>query len=298
MQSDRPSSTAKLIARCTLLAAHKQEWQGLVPINAIAPLEQMLTAAGGGLWFGAALRHAWLRTLLFRGEQAVLPGIILHYLARKQWIEKAVIAALHAGAEQVVVLGAGFDTLAWRLHRDWPAVFFCELDHPATQRPKFAALAALGPRANFALQSADLATELPSTALERERRFDRRRRTCVVAEGLLMYFPEGRVTELLCDLAGLPSATVAFTFMEPGPDGRAAFRGRRTAINAWLHLQREPFAWAVHRADLVAFLSTAGLQIKSLAGADELRSLILAPAGLAGAALAEGESLCCATSPP
>ena len=295
MRADRPSSTARLIASCTLLAAREPTLQPLVPEGAADLLQQILAATEGGGWFDFALRHAWPRTLLLAGERAVLPGIIAHYLARKRWLEKRAIAALDVGCEQLVVLGAGFDTLAWRLHRTRPAVQFFELDHPATQRPKAAALA---PGKNLALLPADLAHILPSFVLHRDSRFDPSRRTCFIAEGLLMYFPESRVREILSDLAHEPASTLAFTFMAPGANGRAEFRGGSAAIGAWLRLRREPFAWALAPDQLAAFLRPLGLHLRAVAGARELHAEILAPAGLAAAPLAEGEHLCLASTAP
>lgn len=298
MRADRPSSTAKLIARCTLLAARDPSFQLLVPAADPARLAAVLDRCGPASWLDHAVRHPWTARWLWRAEGALLPGIIAHYLARKRWLEQRVAAALNHGCEQVVVLGAGFDTLAWRFHRAWPAVLFCELDHPATQRPKSAALAALPPDENFVLQPTDLGRELPTVALRRLARFDPHRDTCFVAEGLLMYLEESRVAELLRDIASLPSVMVAFTFMEPDADGRAAFRGNRTFINAWLRRQGEPFTWAIARAGLGDFLGRLGLRVQSLADAEELRAAILVPANLPHAALAEGECLCCATSLP
>jgi methyltransferase (TIGR00027 family) len=295
MRADRPSSTARLIARCTLLAARTPALQPLVPEGATGSLEKFLAASDGGGWFDFALRRSWGRALLFAGERAMLPGIITHYLARKRWIEGRVAAALDAGCEQLVVLGAGFDTLAWRMASAHPRVQGFELDHPATQRVKAAALA---PEKNLALLPADLGRVLPSAALRAAPRFDPKRRTCFVAEGLLMYFPEARVREILSDLARLPAAEIIFTFMAPGADGRAAFRGGSAAIGAWLRLRREPFAWALNPERLENFLRPLGLRVRALVGAPELRAEILAPAGLAAAPLAEGEHLCLASPFP
>jgi methyltransferase (TIGR00027 family) len=295
VQPDRPSSTARLIARCTLLAASDARLRPLVPAGAIAPIESLLTEIGGGSWFEFARRHAWTRALLLAGERLVLPGIIAHYLARKRWLEARVSTALSAGFEQIVVLGAGFDTLACRLHSAHPTVRFFELDHPATQRPKAAALSTAP---NLAFLPADLARVLPSSVLLADPRFDSRRRTFVVAEGLLMYFPEIRVREILADLTRLPAAQVAFTFMAPGDDGRAAFRGGSPAIGAWLRFRREPFAWALAPAGLAAFLRPLGLHPLATAAAAELRAEVLVPAGLATIPLAEGEHLCLASNTP
>lgn len=295
MRADRPSSTALLIARCTLLATRRSGLRPLVPAGAAEPLAAMLAAAGRGRWFSFALRHGWTCALLGAFERAMLPGIIAHYLARKCWLEQRAVAALDERCGQLVILGAGFDTLAWRLHRERQNARFFELDHPATQRPKTAACA---PSDNLIFLPADLARTLPTAALGNDSRFDPHRRTCFIAEGLLMYFPELRVKEILSDLARFPNAEIAFTFMAPDPGGRAAFRGGSFAIGAWLQLNREPFAWAIAPASLAAFLRPLGLHLHTLAGAAELREQILAPAGLTTAALAEGEHLCLATTTP
>lgn len=293
MHAGRPSSTARLIARCTLLAARTPALQRLVPIGAAEQVTQFLAKAGGGGWFDFALRREWARALLFTAERAVLPGIIAHYLARKRWIETRAVAALDAGCEQLVVLGAGLDTLAWRLQRTHPHIRCFELDHPATQRAKTAGVA---PETNLTLIPADLAHVLPSAVLRADPHFDLRRRTYFIAEGLLMYFSEARVREILSDLAREPAAEIVFTFMEPNANGRATFRGGSPVIDAWLRLRREPFAWALAPRQVRDFLLPLGLQVRALAGARELRDEILAPAGLVTAPLAEGDHLCLATA--
>ena len=60
-------------------------------------------------------------------------------LARSRHVEEALAPRLQAGLDQVIVLGAGFDTTALQ-HADSDCRFF-EVDHPATQAVKRAALA-------------------------------------------------------------------------------------------------------------------------------------------------------------
>ena len=54
-------------------------------------------------------------------------------MLRKRLIEEVVRASLTEGVEQVVIIGAGFDTLALRLCAGFPRTNFIEIDHPATQ---------------------------------------------------------------------------------------------------------------------------------------------------------------------
>ena len=56
--------------------------------------------------------------------------------ARTHYIDAALQRALAGGATQVVVLGAGFDTRAYRFRAAFPAVKFFEVDLPATSEAK------------------------------------------------------------------------------------------------------------------------------------------------------------------
>ncbi|WP_433634166.1 class I SAM-dependent methyltransferase [Nocardia sp. CA-120079] len=66
----------------------------------------------------------------------------LFFAARARFAEDAVAAAVAAGVRQVVILGAGLDTFAYRNPR--PDVRVFEVDHPATQAWKRERLIAAG----------------------------------------------------------------------------------------------------------------------------------------------------------
>jgi methyltransferase (TIGR00027 family) len=66
----------------------------------------------------------------------------LFIAARHRFAEDALAAAAHRGVRQVVVLGAGLDTLAYRNAFDGVRVI--EVDHPATQEWKRRRLASTG----------------------------------------------------------------------------------------------------------------------------------------------------------
>lgn len=60
-------------------------------------------------------------------------------LARSRYVDEALVPRLAAGLRQVIVLGAGFDTMA--LQHAGSGCRFFEVDHPATQAEKRAILA-------------------------------------------------------------------------------------------------------------------------------------------------------------
>lgn len=285
MRDDTPSDTATLVARSIVLAADDDGLRKLVEQGEAETLRRILGDGGG--WFGLVRRRAWARRLFFKVMNLMVPGIVPHYLARKRWIEIAVREALAGGAARVVVLGAGFDTLAWRLHGEFPEVEFLELDHPATQRVK---RRALGDAVNFSYGQVDLAVG----SLADSPGLNAGVNTVFVAEGLTMYLREERVAALLRDLASLagPAGWVVFTFMEEDDSGSIGFRGQNPFVAAWLKLRSEPFLWGIRRDRLPAFLASCDLGNVEVIDEVRLREEILAPRGLGEIRLARGECIC------
>ena len=291
MRNDSPSDTAMLVARSILLAAEDVRLCRLVAPQEAEVVERILAVAGQKAWFEFALKHGWARRALFRLERAMVPGIVAHYLARKRRIELAVREALASGIRQVVVAGAGFDTLAARLCQEFPSTLFLELDHPATQAVK---RRALSPAPNLQFHPVDLATEALAPALSASPDFSNTRSSIFIAEGLTMYLSAARVGALfrsLAELAG-PAGRVIFTFMEQGDDGAICFRGENPIVSRWLQSRREPFLWGIPRKALPAFLETHGLGGSVVLDDHDLRAEILAPRELVQIPLAQGECLC------
>ena len=291
MRSKSPSQTATLIARSILLSARDPALSPLLAPGEEEATRLILGHRADGGWFAFAERHAWARRGLMLAERFLLGGIFAHYLARKRWIEGEVRRAIESGVRQIVILGAGYDSLAIRLHREFPEVGFFEIDHPATQRSKRDSMA---PAANLHFLSAELSSELPHEVASSSACFSCGDPSIVIAEGLTMYFHGERVTELLRSSARLAGkqGRVILSFMEAAEDGAISFRGENPAVGWWLLLRREPFHWGCQRDDLPDFLEAAGLRLQVLANHRDLRAKILAPRNASLVRLARGESLC------
>jgi methyltransferase (TIGR00027 family) len=94
----------------------------------------------------AAARFGPCRDALIRIIDRGWPGVRATVVARTRLID-GLVTELVDGLDQVVILGAGFDTRAWRLPAlQGPTVF--EVDHPDTQRAKRAVVARLGDAAD------------------------------------------------------------------------------------------------------------------------------------------------------
>ena len=296
MKNDRASDTAVLIARSLLLLEATPRFRPLLPPDSARLTRILLPATSRTGWFEICLRHRITRQLLFSAERFFLPGIFLHYHVRKLELAEFVRSSHAAGIRQLVVLGAGLDTLAWRHALATDACCF-ELDHPATQEVKRRALHHEVRKPE--LLAADLMRDSPSDLLRNQALFDPSAPVAVVAEGLLMYFPVHRVRELMHDLSMIaaPGSRFAFTFMEARAGKPLAFHHARPAVNSWLRARQEPFRWGIERPHVASFITEQGWELDRLSSPDDFRSRHLAPRGLANAQLAIGESIAFAHKP-
>ena len=191
------------------------------------------------------------------------PGMTVHLLTRKRFLDDEVRRAVADGAEQVVVLAAGFDTLGARMLADHPGLACFDVDHPATQRARTDLRVAIGDEAPSPHPIAvDLGTDALGPALLAHPAWRPDARSVWVAEGLTMYLEQRHVDALLRAFAthAGPGSRFLFTFIdaEPGP---IPVTGRFDAYTRWrLRRMREPLRWSLPRTRLDAFLAERGLR--------------------------------------
>lgn len=204
-------------------------------------------------------------------EKSSAPGGRVHYLVRKRFIEEETRKSLAEGFRQVVVLGAGYDSLAYRLHRDFPDVLFLEIDHPASQAVKRRALAKGRVEDNLQLLPADLGQVPLAEALAEVPRFSESATTLFVAEGVIIYLTEEETAGLFRALAAIPGcARFAFTFLEPGGDGSPLFSKSTNPLGFWFRRVGEPIKSGIRRGALAELLSVSGFRVESLSSTEEL----------------------------
>jgi methyltransferase (TIGR00027 family) len=61
------------------------------------------------------------------------PGSYCYTIARTRHFDEILLAALRGGIEQLVLLGAGYDSRPFRFERELSRTAIFEVDHPATQ---------------------------------------------------------------------------------------------------------------------------------------------------------------------
>ena len=156
MYRDKPSRTAYKVAMNVVTLGAKPEMNRCLPSGIVQSTAKLLVASGAA---GArAVRWASTRQMVFVYEAFdwMLPGQFEAFAHRKAFCERQARDGIDAGATQILVLGAGYDTMGWRLAPEFSGVNFFEIDHPATARLKSKGIKAIGQRKNLCLIAEDL----------------------------------------------------------------------------------------------------------------------------------------------
>jgi methyltransferase (TIGR00027 family) len=297
MKQNSPSATAYLIARSTFFLSRDPTLGGFVPARSAELSRQFVQARSGfSRWLDTVINSKIFRPLARALERATIPGIKLHYALRKRYLEEVARDALANGIRQVVVIGAGFDTLALRLHEAFPETEFFEIDHPATQRLKKRVVEDnRPPKTNLRFIALDLARANLEESLLSHKDYRPAASTLFIAEGLLMYLALEEVSRLFrfINLGGGRNR-FAFTFMETQSDGRIGFRKSSRVVDLWLKLRGERFKWGINRARIDEFLAARGFKALEIASSETLRNRYLTAKPLKHLALADGECICVA----
>src|SRR5688572_32892937 len=115
MKLDQPSSTALTVARGVYFLSLDHELGPLVPREEADLLARFIAAASPGSgWFLRWSARGWFRWLVCGFASLAAHGLIPFFGVRKRHIEALVREAIADGAEELVVIGAGYDALATR----------------------------------------------------------------------------------------------------------------------------------------------------------------------------------------
>ena len=220
MKEGRVSQTALKVALGLVTLSIKDDWAERLP-EGLVELSERLLVASGVTGYGPGMIRAskkqWM-IRLYGVQEWILPGQFEGFGHRKIWVNEQVEAAMAEGARQVLIVGAGFDTLTQRLAPKHPEVTFFEVDPPAPSAAKAKGLAEIGQPANLFQIAEDLGERALAKVLEEDARFDTSVRTVFVAEGLFQYLTDGEVRSTLKDAAQCAPAgsRFAFSHVEPG----------------------------------------------------------------------------------
>ncbi len=213
-------------------------------------------------WLWVVLRVPPLRRLFMK---AVAPkGMYEYVIARTRYIDAAFEQALAERFEQVLLLGAGFDTRALRFQTKAPGTRIFEVDAPVTQKAKLEQYRRRGlavpPGVVFVAM--DFERESLPARLD-EAGFGRQRRSLFILEGLLTYLEPSSVDGLfrtIQDYAG-PGSRVVFDYVHAAVlRGESRGDGEREIVSRVAEAN-EQWRFGIETGGVAPFLAAYGFKL-------------------------------------
>lgn len=220
-------------------------------------------------------KQAGLATMLSRELEGTAPGLHGSQVCRTRYIDDAVLAALGRGITQVAIIGAGYDTRAYRLP-GIDAARVVEFDLPATLAHKrdalqerFGALPEHVTYRELDLESPSVAAALADAGIVPTEP------ALVICEGVTQYVSAEAVDRLLEAMGTLcPGSELIFTYVLEG-----VVRERDGFADAAQSLARGGPRWifGIRAARVPSLLEQFGLSLIEDVGAGEFRERYLLP---------------------
>jgi methyltransferase (TIGR00027 family) len=190
-------------------------------------------------------------------------GVANWIVGRTRYIDDFLKMQIEEGIKQLVILGAGYDTRAYRIHKLEEVRIF-ELDHVASLKFKVArvriALKSL-PK-NLVYVPIDFAAEKLEAKLV-QRIYDRSLKTLFIWEGVTMYLTAEAVNQTLAFIAGnaAKGSSVVFDYLfESVVDGTSALMEARKLRQTTSRLG-EPLLFGIGEDSIKGFLSSKGFEV-------------------------------------
>jgi methyltransferase (TIGR00027 family) len=199
------------------------------------------------------------------------PGIHNSLSARVRYFDDFVKSSIEEGLEQLVILGAGYDTRAYRIEGLRGKVRVFEVDHPETQSVKIEKIkdifGSLPDHVEYV--SVDFEGENFSHRLL-EHGYEKSKKTVFIMEGLIYYLPPKAVDDMLCFIAknsGVGSAIIFDYVYESSIDRTSGICGVQCTACDQIALmnakkgmvqQGEPYKFGVKDGMLETFIVQSG----------------------------------------
>lgn len=201
----------------------------------------------------------------------LFPGLSSSIVARVRYFDDFVEKSIEEGLEQLIILGAGYDTRAYRIEGLKDIKVF-EVDHPNTQSFKIEKIKEIFGYTldNVVYVPVDFETETLSQKLF-DNGYSSLKKTLFIMEGLVMYIPPKSVAETLSFIvenSGKGSAVLFDYYPESVVDGTCKLEIGANIRNHLIQLG-EPLQFGIKEDEIEDFLKQFGFSnIKNVTSED------------------------------
>lgn len=204
--------------------------------------------------------------------ERLYPGVYNTTLARVRYFDDFIRASASEGIEQIVLLGAGYDSRAYRIKELKGRVKIFEVDNPATQIVKMEKIREIfgGLPDHVVYVPVDLVVDDLGQRLI-DRGYERSQTALFVMEGLVYYIPPRIVDEILSFIArnsGKGSKVIFDYLPESVVDGTCTLEAGKN-LRLKVQQQGEPFQFGINKGMIETFLAKRGFsQIRNVPSED------------------------------
>ncbi|MFZ5571633.1 MAG: SAM-dependent methyltransferase [Thermodesulfobacteriota bacterium] len=254
MKPKQFSRTAEIVAAWraaeAMRPADERVCNDYLACRLVSPALQTIVATG------------FLRTLGHRYSERQAPGMPGLVLTRTRYIDDRLQVCLDEGLEQLVILGAGLDSRAYRFPALAAGVRVFEVDHPATQQEKQnrvrKAMGSLPDHVTYV--AVDFDQEKPGRKLYAAG-YGNDKKTLFIWEGVVTYLTAAAVDETLAFMAGhsAPGSSLIMSYLHRSViDGRQAETEETRRFVKAIRKRGEPATFGIDEAEVADFLTRRG----------------------------------------
>jgi len=225
------------------------------------------------LWkvFLKLMRISFLRKLIFSKREKQMPGVIGNLLYRTRYIDDILKKNIEQGVKQILILGAGFDTRAYRIKgKD---VDYFEVDHPEICDLKEKQLEKVFSRVPdiVSLISIDFDKQDLKKVIKHSG-FMKNKKTLVIWEGVTQYISKQAVANVLNFVKSFKSGSrMVFTYIKKDIIERKSLSKIDQKVLSFTDKIGTPWIFGINHRQIEKYLKEKGYKLIEDVGAEEYK---------------------------
>lgn len=269
MKANQLSRTAAFVAVKFYGLTQDEKFRSLFDKSTVTFYDKLVQSLPAPIrYYHFWLKFSWIRQLYIWSEELLLPGDLLHVIARKWFIQRMTDELLEEGYEQLIVLGAGFDHLAYHFAQKGIASFEFDAPYMAELKRRF-----LDEKYEGNLHPKIISSHFPRDQIGRQLAeqsdIDPQKKTIIVAEGFFDYLSPVTVSSSLNQIRNYFSNNTALVSTHFALDELSPFH--RRVFSRSVQMVGEQLQLDTSIAGFKEMLIESGFNISQLYGSQEIR---------------------------